>query len=185
MRTRPFAEVLGGLLGALAVLAPGLQAATIHVTNPNDSGPGSLRDAITVASRGDEIQFDAALAGLPIVLTAGELMIDKDLTITGLGRDQTIVDGNLTGRVFNVASPAVVTISMLTVRNGLLQPTIVPWPYGKPIIEEGGGIYNNGTLVLNNSAIEQTQADGEDAYGGGIYSNGQVTMVGTTISGNS
>jgi len=191
--------VLGGLLGALAVLAPGLQAATIHVTNPNDSGPGSLRDAIAVASRGDEIQFDAALAGLPIVLTAGELMIDKDLTITGLGRDQTIVDGNLTGRVFNVASPAVVTISMLTVRNGLLQPMIVPWPYGEAIIEEGGGIHNSGTLTLNDSTVRSNKISGktcdenkfcsyrfrnDSVKGGGIFNSGTLVLNNSAIEQN-
>ncbi|MCZ0901261.1 DUF4347 domain-containing protein, partial [Microcoleus sp. HI-ES] len=37
--------------------------ATITVTNSNDSGPGSLRDAIASAAAGDTIQFASTLAG--------------------------------------------------------------------------------------------------------------------------
>src|ERR1051325_11414738 len=40
-----------------------------EVTNTNDSGPGSLRQAIADANSGDTIQFDPALIGQTINLT--------------------------------------------------------------------------------------------------------------------
>src|SRR5690242_7446582 len=61
---------------------------TLTVTSPLDSGPGSLRQAIIDARDGDTIAFDDALSGQAIVLTGGELVVDEDLTIVGLGSDQ-------------------------------------------------------------------------------------------------
>jgi hypothetical protein len=73
-------------------LATGASAATLTVTSATDGTSGSLRDTIASASPGDEILFDASLAAVPIVIAAGEIVIDKDLTITGLGRDLTILN---------------------------------------------------------------------------------------------
>ena len=61
------------------------QAATLTVINTNDSGSGSLRQAIAAAAPGDTINF--SLSGCPctITLISGELVIDKSLTIQGPG----------------------------------------------------------------------------------------------------
>ncbi|MEH2327257.1 MAG: choice-of-anchor Q domain-containing protein [Nostoc sp.] len=49
---------------------------------------------------------------------------------------------------------------------------------------EGGGIYSNGTLIATNSTISNNKAEG--VYGGGISTiNGSVTLINTTVSGNS
>lgn len=59
-----------------------LSAATLTVTNTDDSGPGSLRQTIADAASGDTIVFDASLDGATIRLGAGgTLLIDKPLTI--------------------------------------------------------------------------------------------------------
>ena len=55
-------------------------AATITVTNTNDSGPGSLRQALVDANDGDTISF--AVTGT-IGLTTAELEINHDVTILG------------------------------------------------------------------------------------------------------
>jgi hypothetical protein len=79
----------------LAVAISGTaQADVLNVTNANDSGAGSLRQAIFDAMTSDEIVFDPSIDGIPIVLTSGELWVDKDLTITGRGQDNTILDGD-------------------------------------------------------------------------------------------
>src|SRR5215469_12184500 len=57
----------------------------ITVTNTNDSGAGSLRQALADANDGDTINFDVSLQGQTIALTSGELVIDKSITITGPG----------------------------------------------------------------------------------------------------
>lgn len=69
----------GPLLFALLLCAAALAgpkyfrgtAATLIVTNANDSGPGSLRQALADANNGDTIQFDVALNGQTISLTSG------------------------------------------------------------------------------------------------------------------
>src|SRR5215471_10925548 len=67
------------------------QATTITVTSTNDSGPGSLRQALADANDGDTINFDVSLKGQTIALTSDELVIDKSITITGPGSDQLAV----------------------------------------------------------------------------------------------
>ncbi len=187
-------QLLAVLIGALIGAAPAA-AATLIVTNSNDSGPGSLRDAIALASPGDEIQFDPELAGIPIVLASGELLIDKNLTLTGLGRNQTILDGNSSSRIFDIAPSAVVTLSMLTIRDGFPQ-MIVPGPQGNTVIAEGGGIYNAGTLTLNDSSVENNKASSNlcapshcypssmTVSGGGIFNSGTLQLNRCTITGN-
>ena len=60
-------------------------ATTITVTNTNDSGPGSLRQALVDSQDGDTIDFDPSLKGQTISLTSAELFINKSITISGLG----------------------------------------------------------------------------------------------------
>ena len=59
-----------------------LQATTITVTNTNDSGPGSLRQALANANNGDTINFAVTRT---IFLTSGELLVDKTVIISGPG----------------------------------------------------------------------------------------------------
>src|SRR5437870_1620317 len=78
----------------------------ITVTNGNDSGPGSLRQALADANGGDTINFDPALNGQTILLTTAELAIAKSVTISGPGANLLAVsrDQNAPGfRIFHVA----------------------------------------------------------------------------------
>ena len=76
--------VVGALVLSLTALgAP--QAAAIEVTNTNDSGAGSLRQALIDAQPDDTITFASGLTG-QITLASGQLVIDKSLTITGPGQ---------------------------------------------------------------------------------------------------
>src|SRR6478736_1276868 len=90
----------------------------ITVTNTNDSGPGSLRQALVDANDGDTIAF--AVTGT-IVLTSDGLVIDNDLTISGPGANRLSINGNQAGYgcVFGIAHNNTVTISGLTITNGL------------------------------------------------------------------
>ena len=68
-------------------------------------GDLSLREAIESAnatSEVDTIEFDTALVGKTITLTAGELTINDDLTISGPGADQLTISGNHASRIFSV-----------------------------------------------------------------------------------
>ena len=92
----------------------GFVVSTITVTNLNDAGVGSLRQAIMVAAPGDTIEF--GIAGT-IVLSSGELVVDKDLIINGPGPANLAVDGNSASRVFNITAGSV-AISGITIKNG-------------------------------------------------------------------
>ena len=91
------------------------------VCNTNDSGPGSLRQAILDASSGDTINFAPSVT--TVTLTSGELVIDKNLTITGPGANRLTVTAKphdfVAFRVFNISSSTVtVSISGITISNG-------------------------------------------------------------------
>jgi hypothetical protein len=49
---------------------------------------------------------------------AGELLVDKSVTMNGAGADVLAVDGNATSSVFQIGTGKRVTISGLTIRNG-------------------------------------------------------------------
>ena len=89
---------------------------TITVQNTNDSGPGSLRDAIVNANLnpGSCIAFNMTTPAT-ITLTSGDLEITNDMTITGPGADMMTVErstaaGTPEFRIFTISS-GTVTIS--------------------------------------------------------------------------
>ena len=90
-------------------------AATITVTNTNDSGPGSLRQALANANNGDRINF--GVTGT-IALTNGGLEVNKNVMISGPGANQLSIDGNHATLVFGVAPQRTVSISGLSITNG-------------------------------------------------------------------
>jgi hypothetical protein len=87
----------------------------ITVMNTNDSGLGSLRQALADANDGDTIDF--AVTGI-IGLTSGELSVTKNVTISGPGAENLSVNGNAKSTAFHVAPGETVTISGLTIING-------------------------------------------------------------------
>ncbi len=148
-----------------AVFTPTAYAAPLEtVTNLNDSGAGSLRQAIANVDPGGTIDF--AVSGT--ILLLNELVINKDLTIQG--NMPITVSGNNAVRVFVVNAGTFVTLDSLTIANG-----------NTP--EDGGGIYNNGMLTVNNSTISGNSAG--NAGGGIINNSGALTVNNSTLSGNS
>jgi hypothetical protein len=162
MNTR--AAATGLCLGCAVSLA--VQASILTVSNTNDNGPGSLRQALVNANVGDTI--DATGISGVITLTSGELPVNNSVIINGPGADLLVVDGNGAGTVFRVMSSGPVTISDLTISNA----------HGG----SGGGIFNGGvgTLTIINSALSGNTAD----LGGGVYNGGTLYVVNSTISGN-
>jgi hypothetical protein len=139
---------------------------TLTVTNNLDSGAGSLRAEIAVANNKDTIVFDNRLSGQTISLTSGELLVNKNLTIQGLGAGQLTVGNGYASRVFEIQAGATVTIAGLTIANGLAD-----W---------GGGIDNAGTLTVSGCTLTGNQG----GHGGGIYNSGTLTVNGCTLTGN-
>lgn len=117
-------------------------SSSLVVTNSNDDGSGSLRYVIECANAGDEITFDGSTDGNNIFLTSGQIIINKNLTITGNGIDETIVDGDMddVSRIFNILADVTVKIQKLTIQNGgSISASADP----------GSGITSRGILDLN------------------------------------
>src|SRR5258708_22549694 len=94
-----------GVVGA-ALLAPAAaQAAPLEVTTLDDSGTGSLRDALTTANgnaEADVITFQPGLTGTITLLSQLPISESQDLTITGPGRDVVTISGNDGSRIFTI-----------------------------------------------------------------------------------
>ena len=158
-------------LSALCIIALSTQAATITVTNTNDSGARSLRQAIADANESDTIDF--GVIGT-ITLTIGELLVDKSITIRASDSDNLTVDANLADRVFYVSSGVTATIAGLTMTNGNVQ---------FHDLTSGSGIYNdNATLVVDSCTVSTSYAG---IGGSGVYnSSGTLTLTNSTVTGN-
>ena len=102
-RNTSFRLKLAGLVMLAVFSALPVFGNTITVTNTADSGPGSLRDAIATAAPGDTINFSVQTP-VPITLTSGELLINKNLTISGPGASSLAISGNNASRVFDIGS---------------------------------------------------------------------------------
>ena len=152
-------------ISVLVLSATGTPAATITVTNGNDIGAGSLRHAILSASSGDTINFAPCLT--PITLTSGELVITKNLTITGPGAGRLTVQRSTSApaffRIFRIPTSTVtVSISGLTISNGsVVAEALLGGSDGN-----GGGIRSSGMLTLTDCTISANQASGSDYIGG-------------------
>ena len=136
----------------------------------------------------------------------------QDLTIEGAGPAQTVIDAcKLGDRALEVMSGASVTLRGLTITNGHARDGAGgsnPGTFGSTGEAgnpgaNGGGILNEGTLTLVNSAVSASHAGnggnggpggplggsggpgGSGGEGGGIFSSGTLTVSDTTISGNS
>ena len=174
--------------------------ALFTVTNLNDSGAGSLRQAIIDANAlagTDTIEFSDTISGGTIVLTSGQLSITDSVIIDGdedgdLKADVAI-SGNNASRVFLVATPGITAdLSSLTLEDGLAAT--------------GGAIYavSGSQLNLTHSTISDSAADSGGAvlasdtriasstftgnsatFGGALYlRSGTATITNVTLEGN-
>jgi len=202
IRSNTYRAAVVALLFAGATLlgTSAASADTITVINTNDSGPGSLRQALVDANNGDMINFDSSLNGQRITLISGELIVDKDVTISGPGAKNLAVDGNAQSRVFDVNPGKTVTIDGLTVANGRANffgsgggiyndsaaLTVTNCTFsGNSATNGGGGIGNSlggATLTVSNCTFSSNSA----VHGGGAIGNlGTLTVTSCTISSNS
>ncbi len=133
----------------------------------------SLREAILYSNDGDTIDFDASLNDGTILLTLGELKIDKNLTIQGFADSELTIDGNNSSRVFNVddnfSQIVDVTLENLTITGG------------NAVNSSGGGIRNQEKLTVNNSIITGNSA----RTGGGVDNSfSWITINNSIVSDN-
>ena len=117
-------------------------ATTITVTNGNDSGPGSLRQALADANDGDTINFDPSVN--IVTLTTAELAITKSITISASPQMVTVQRASQAPqfRIFHVMPGHSVEINGLTISGGHITG------------DNGGGILNdNSTLTIAHCTV--------------------------------
>ena len=169
-------------MAATLVLAGGMAspagAAEFTVSNTNDQGAGSLRQAIADANASpadDTIVFAPEVQGtIDLQSPLQALGANGKVIIQGPGADKLTVQrdvapGTPPFGIFTVNPQTTAEISGLTITNGHAG--------------QGGGISNfAGTLTLKNSTLSNNRADFQ---GGGISNDsGTVTVEGSTLSGN-
>jgi len=136
----------------------------------------TIGHAISRAVSGDSIMVAAATYTENLTIP-----YRMSLNVIGANAITTIIDGGRAGSVITISLYAVVTLSNLTIRNGMAQV--------------GGGINNNnyGRLTMNNITVTGNLAlevfRGQEpsySYGGGIYNgeNAVLTINDSTVSGN-
>ncbi|HEU0208553.1 MAG TPA: choice-of-anchor Q domain-containing protein, partial [Candidatus Udaeobacter sp.] len=172
------------LLAAIFVAYAYTFAATISVTSSADSGSGTLRQALADAQNGDTIAFALNLPAT-ISLTSGELLIDKNITISGTGAQLLTVaraQGAPHFRIFHITPGRTVTIQGLTITNGYINFGFV----------SGGGIYNDhSNLTVNKCIITGNSAHSQGGFSGGgignnagFSGNATLTINDSLITGN-
>lgn len=151
-----------------------LCSSNITVISTNDSGAGTLRQAIVDACTNGTITFAVALNGKTITLTNGELLINKNLSIVGNGATNLTVNGNAAGRIFRITNgTSTVNISGLSISNGNAGAFY------------GGGILNQGTGSVH---VAFCSLSGNSAAAGGAIANtnhGQFILSQSAVFNNS
>jgi len=174
----------------------------LSVTNGNDSGPGSLRHAVTNAASGDTILIEG---GVKTIFLKSLLTVTKSLTIAGNGviitRDPswTTIDDNSQLMYIGTSSTTTVTINRVHFKDARaslgsavyiylasvnLESCIFSGnqgPNNKSGNDRGyGAIFNNGTLSVSGN----TFYGNIDYYGSAIYNNKTLTLTGNLFYGN-
>lgn len=176
---RTLALAMSAALGSCLGLVPetDLHAGTVFVSNCDDSGNGSLRDAVGTATSGDTVDL-TTLGCSTISLTSGAIAIPQEtLTLEGPGTDLTI-DGGYSDRIFRHAGSGTLFVSGVTLSSG---------KYVSNASAKGGCIYSAGNLSLSDAVVTRCIVVGQDpavAVGGAIATEGNLAVVSSRITGN-
>lgn len=192
---------------------PPVPATSIVVNNCNDSGSGSLRDAIASANTGDTIDL-TQLSCSQITLTTGSIVFTQStLTLQGPGSKYLSISGNDIYAPLQHGGYGKLYLNDLTVEHGKKYYTDAQVDNAR-----GGCIFSNGTVYLNNSVVAYCSVNNSSAshgaeggaifgyvgvslsnsgvinssaiasssygLGGGIYSRGFVDLTDSFVSGN-
>ncbi|NOS72456.1 MAG: hypothetical protein HOP33_21355 [Verrucomicrobia bacterium] len=171
-------RVLNGITnGDATVLLDNFSISTLGplvVTNAGDSGPGTLRTVLASAPSGAVITFAPALSGQTILLSSGEIVLDKWVTIDASALASGIkINGTGASRIFSVNAGLGAVMNALTLTNG-------------NAANLGGAVYCAGNVVLSQCSLTGNCATNSTGWGGALYveANGAAMLNGCTLSGN-
>lgn len=167
-------------------------ADTFVVTNLNDPGAGSLRQAITNSNLNpglDVIVFEEGLAGT-IFLNIGPLSIQDDLTINGPGAEIITIDADSKSPIINIndgddEKNSIININGLRFNKGIADTgaeidsfenlTVNSCEFlNGNALTSGGSIYNRRLLTVESCQFENNSAE----FGGGaIFNEGIIISI--------
>jgi len=172
----------------LACVASSAAATVFNATNLNDSGPGSVREAVAQANASPESDIVVSIGAVGMLnLTSGPIYVTRAVKIMGPGIFNLTIDGGGNGRIFNIVDPSpvpcpgptaaadfFVIIVGMSLTNGYATD-------GRP----GGAIYSDHSLYVDNVRITNSAAN----QGGGIalntqYSGQYLVVTNSYIEGN-
>ncbi len=148
----------------------------IVVTNTNNDGPGSFRQALACAPSGSTITFDASLDGMPIILTSSSSGVgNTNITVQGNSPANTIIDASAgAGRIFYLSGRTVTFKDMTFRKTG-----------GATINELGAAFFldNSTDLTLENVHVLDCKTTNAGAF---VHSQNGSTfdMYNCLIQGN-
>ena len=179
------------------------------VINSNDSGAGSLRQAIADVGDGENVTFSESAITYPetFTLTSGGIILDKSVNIIGRANFRDIViDGNENGFIFEQTSSGhndIIFISGLVLSNANNSAfrqdpdstgnefTITNCVFVDNSISadaENGGAINaagDSTNIIINCTFSDNSNSSSDGDGGVMENQGYLKFYGCTFSGNS
>jgi hypothetical protein len=126
----------------------------------------TIGHAIDQASPGDTISIAAGIY-------RESLSLDENLALEGAGAGATMIDGGGQSRVITINAGVVARIAGVQIQNGNTT---------NQDLSDGGGIRNDGVLILSESVVSGNTSGGQ---GGGIYNSGALTLDGSRVQGNS
>jgi 6-phosphogluconolactonase (cycloisomerase 2 family) len=150
---------------------------TAAVLNTNDSGAGSLRQAVASLNvAGGIIFFHPSVFNVPrtISLTSGQLSLNSNIQIVGTGANMLTIRNTaaaaLNSRIFSISGTATVGISGMTLTGG-------------NAMGDGGAINSSGILIIRNCLLS---GNASTSFGGGIrnVNPGIMRIINSTLSGN-
>jgi hypothetical protein len=185
-RSRQRRRRVGPAIGACSLLAvpATAQADDFTVENLNNSGNGSLRDAVVDANLNpgaDRVLFQSKLSGT--ITLASEVAINETLDVVGPDARRLTISGGDSTRIFYVATPvgSDVTVSGLTLTAGDAAPGT------------GGAIFNDGADLTVSSAVISGNSGGQgavEAFDGSLtirnsslYDNESIGYSGGAVAG--
>jgi hypothetical protein len=152
---------------------------TATVSTADDSGAGSLRNAVSSVCSGGTVEFAQRFA----IQLGSEIVIDKALTIDGsrvasasAGTGNALVQlrGGSTHRIFRITQAGNLNLVRLRLSNGNVADT-------------GGAVSNSGGLSVFECRMDNNSAASGHLGGGAIFSapNAFLSIEGSSFDGNS
>ncbi|MEO1217319.1 MAG: choice-of-anchor Q domain-containing protein [Bacteroidota bacterium] len=142
----------------------------LQITNLQDSGYGSLRQALTLACPGDTLRLDNVEG---VIGLTSALEITQDQLIYGNSQNPVFLNGGDSLRIFFVNPGVEVQLKDLTLERGN------PSNFG------GGAIMNKGKLKVENSAFRWNKASGAGAIANyGDLGPAELDLINCSFSEN-